>query len=407
MMAKKVPISPEQEIDQLIELKKKFIDTNPSFIDFTFLIYSVRRLPTNAIQSDIVKSIELQKKYPDIIRGYDMVGEEDQGHTLLFHADTLRAAQNYSKLANGTFNLFFHTAETNWPEDQMPSNYGDAVSTMDNIYDAIILNTQRIGHGLGFIKHPNLNPYLKEREIAIEICPASNQILGYVADLRNHPAINYHRNGIPIVLAGDDPGSFGYNELTVEYYLAFMSWGLNLADLKQIARNSVKFSSSPNKVKQEGMVKFQKAWDKYIDETYTKICRKGFASQVNVSNILPAYGPANFSANVSIYGYGFENLICKTINCIFGTFKTIGKLIHINEIVCPTPKVFSNYLNVQVQIEADSVMLPTYLNYTFLNITIPNNESNSANAVMKVNFSSVFFLIILSAIDKFNIKCDF
>ena len=37
--------------------------------------------------------------------------------------------------------------------------------------------------------------------------------------MRNHPAINYYRSGILIVIAGDDPGSFGYNDLTVDYYL--------------------------------------------------------------------------------------------------------------------------------------------------------------------------------------------
>ena len=45
---------------------------------------------------------------------------------------------------------------------------------------------------------------------------------------------------MPIVIAGDDPGSFGYNELTVDYYLSFMAWDLNLFDLKKIANNSIR-----------------------------------------------------------------------------------------------------------------------------------------------------------------------
>ena len=31
----------------------------------------------------------IQAQYPDLIRGYDLVGEEDQGHTLLFHSQSL------------------------------------------------------------------------------------------------------------------------------------------------------------------------------------------------------------------------------------------------------------------------------------------------------------------------------
>jgi hypothetical protein len=59
-----------------------------------------------------------------------------------------------------------------------PSEFGDDSSTLDNTYDAIVFQTHRIGHGLGFFKQPKLYPYLKERSIAFEICPASNQILG-------------------------------------------------------------------------------------------------------------------------------------------------------------------------------------------------------------------------------------
>lgn len=56
-----------------------------------------------------------------------------------------------------------------------------------------------------------------------------------MADLCNHSGIVYHRNGIPIVLIDDGPGSFGNNQLTVNFYLATMAWILNLAGLKQFA----------------------------------------------------------------------------------------------------------------------------------------------------------------------------
>ena len=35
----------------------------------------------------------------------------------------------------------------------------------------------------------------------------SNQILGFIPDIRNHPAAHYLRAGVPIVLGADDPGS--------------------------------------------------------------------------------------------------------------------------------------------------------------------------------------------------------
>jgi adenosine deaminase CECR1 len=106
------------------------------------------------------------------------VGEEDIGHSLLFHSDALIQGLNYSLNSNESFKYYFHTGETNWPTDIYTSEYSEDSSTDDNVFDAILFKTKRIGHGLAYFKHPNLYPYLKNNKIAIETCPASNQILG-------------------------------------------------------------------------------------------------------------------------------------------------------------------------------------------------------------------------------------
>ncbi|CAF4929767.1 unnamed protein product, partial [Rotaria sp. Silwood2] len=140
----------------------------PKFIDFIFFISSVRLLSKEQIKNHINNLINLQRSYPDLIRGYDMVGEEDQGHTILFHSDSLMNAFNHSKTSNGSFDLFFHAGETNWSEDHPLSNYGDSVSAFENIYDALVLRTRRIGHGLSLAKRPDMFEYIRERQVAIE-----------------------------------------------------------------------------------------------------------------------------------------------------------------------------------------------------------------------------------------------
>jgi len=168
-----------EELNFLLEFKKNYLIKNPRFIDFIFILYNSRKLSKEQIKNEINNLINLQNLYPDFIRGYDMVGEEDQGHTLLFHIDNLINLFNYSKQSNNSFHLLFHAGETNWPEEYLPSNYGDGVSTFENIYDALVLRTGRIGHGLSLAKRPDMYQYIRENKIAIEVCPASNQILGY------------------------------------------------------------------------------------------------------------------------------------------------------------------------------------------------------------------------------------
>lgn len=101
--------------------------------------------------------------------GFDLVNEEDFNPPI---KDFL--ALLFEEAKTGPLPLVFHAGES-------------VDASNENLYDAVLLGTKRIGHGFNLALHPHLQELVKERQICIECCPVSNLILGYTLDLRCHP----------------------------------------------------------------------------------------------------------------------------------------------------------------------------------------------------------------------------
>jgi len=87
--------------------------------------------------------------------------------------------------------------------------------------------------------------------------------------MRNHPAASLFAKGSPVVVSNDDPGFWGAKGLTYDFYEAFMgimSANSDLRSLKQLAMNSLIYSSMNNEEKKEALSQWQVKWDAYIFE---------------------------------------------------------------------------------------------------------------------------------------------
>jgi adenosine deaminase CECR1 len=104
---------------------------------------------------------------------------------------------------------------------------------------------------------------VRERGIAIEVCPISNQVLGYVSDLRSHPAVAYINAGIPVVLSPDDPGLTRHT-LSYDFYEACLAWGLELRDLKQLALDSLLHSAMGSEEKARARAAWERRWARFV-----------------------------------------------------------------------------------------------------------------------------------------------
>jgi len=80
-----------------------------------------------------------------------------------------------------------------------------------NLFDAILLNSKRIGHGYAAARHPLIMDLLKEKNIAIESCPISNEVLGLTPVTAGHH--------LPILLANDVPCTINSDNATFYRYV--------------------------------------------------------------------------------------------------------------------------------------------------------------------------------------------
>jgi adenosine deaminase CECR1 len=197
---------------------------------------------------------EIQKKYPGLLVGFDLVGEEDAGHTTDYFLNEFFKKDSLEKVYNTELNYYFHDGESTLPSDI-------------NLYDAILLGTKRIGHGINLFRFPSLEKIVKEESICLEVSPLSNQILGYVQNLRMHPASGYINKGIPVAISSDDPQIFNYTGLTYDFFSAYMAWELDLKELKKLALNSLMYSALSDSEKDRALKHFLNEWDKWVNES--------------------------------------------------------------------------------------------------------------------------------------------
>ena len=153
--------------------------------------------------------------------------------------------------------MYFHAGETNSRSNR-------------ELYDAIAFGVKRIGHGFHAAYCPSIIEEIKKNDICLESQPVSNFVLGYSLDLRNHPHRSLLHAGVPICLSSDDPAFFDYHGVTLDYLYTFIAWELNLADLKKLAINSLKYASITQAEKEEIFKFFTYKWQLFIDYVIQK-----------------------------------------------------------------------------------------------------------------------------------------
>lgn len=245
-----------ETLETYIKVANKFISEHSDHFYAAKYIYSVRRfLPRETIKQNVLDAIDMVERYPNHLIGFDLVGQEDTGRSLFYYIDELLTPKHLGK----HLPYIFHAGETDW----------EGRSIDQNLFDAILLNTSRIGHGYAITKHPTLRRYTKENKVAIELCPISNQILGLVSDLRDHPAADLLSDNQPITVSPDDPAIWQASGVSFDLYQVFMAMTpahAGLQVLKKLALNSISYSSVNESERFSLMEMWKRRWEIFLDD---------------------------------------------------------------------------------------------------------------------------------------------
>lgn len=227
------------------------MEKNPTFIGAKVIFSKHRPEESHSVAEYLKQAVTLKTEYPDLICGFDFVGQEDLMTPIKNFLPELLNASN-------SIDYFFHAGETNW--------YGTNID--ENLLDAVMMHSKRIGHGFALNKHPSIAKLVKAMDICIEVNPISNQVLHLVKDLRNHPAAYLIANNFPMIISSDDPGFWSAAPLSDDFCVTFLGIAPFQADLrflKQLALNSIKYSCMTPNEKDAALEKWSHLWNQWIE----------------------------------------------------------------------------------------------------------------------------------------------
>lgn len=105
----------------------------------------------------------------------------------------------------------------------------------------------RIGHGVQIAKDPEVMKLIKERDVALEVCPTSNWLTNVVPTIQDHPIKFLFDQGVKVTLNSDDPHLMGIT-LPHEYEVA-TRLGFKTSELMQMNKWALEKSFLPDEIK--------------------------------------------------------------------------------------------------------------------------------------------------------------
>ena len=203
-----------------------------------YLYQVLRAFPKEQVFAQVIAGFQLAASEP-LVAGINFVQPEDWRTPMLDYDLHMRMV-DYAHGKYPAAHIALHAGELTAgvvPPEGLRFHVREAVETG---------HAERIGHGVDVMYENDaagLLREMRERHVVVEINLTSNDLILGVRG-KDHPFPVYRKYGVPVVISTDDEG-VSRSHLTEEYERAAIDYGLTYSDLKEIARNSLRYSFLP------------------------------------------------------------------------------------------------------------------------------------------------------------------
>ncbi|KAL2192819.1 hypothetical protein P885DRAFT_72682 [Corynascus similis CBS 632.67] len=245
----------------IIEGYKKFQETHKEkvFKGLKVIYCTPRSFKNDDIKKALDECLKFKrdKDLGKYIAGFDLIGEEGNGKPfpLVHFAKEFLQFRATCQAVGEDIPFLFHCGET----------LENGTDTDRNLFDAVLLGAKRIGHGYALPWHPWVMKQMKEKDICVELCPISHEILGLTPRIGGHSAYTLLANNVACTISTDNGTPFRSTLSHDFYQIMAGKRDMTLFGFRQLIEWSIKHSCMDGKTKKSVHSDWEQMWKAFVN----------------------------------------------------------------------------------------------------------------------------------------------
>lgn len=243
----------KDELDHLLKAKEKFEENGLSFTIIAQYTKHKNAFYVKKYFMDVMELMKENEKIKDLIKGFDIVGNEKDGNNLTHYRQSIEDVKKTAKDWNLDIFFIYHAGEDIQALDK----------SLENIEFALETGNYRIGHGVQAIEDETVLKKLKESEMILEFCPLSMKFYG---NLGKETLSKFRSSELKYCINSDDTNKIHDTDLdsNIEFLL---NNGYTEIEIINSIKISIENSFCSSNLKEKMLKKWEETYGDYLNGT--------------------------------------------------------------------------------------------------------------------------------------------